>query len=108
MKQIKFVNENGNVAAKVRNALRDSVMGAIKEDMTKRGFAVSTSADGEVTVYIADNAKDGEPIYAFIGATVSMRDPAVKTAKSKSKSKKKATADEPMPDIFATEDEGAN
>lgn len=105
MKQYNFVNENGNVAAKVREALKKSIMGAVKEDMQKRGFACSTSADGEVAVYIADNAKDGEPIYAFIGTVVSMRDPAVKTAKSKSKSKKKNTEEAPLPDLFATEGE---
>ena len=99
MKQYNFVNENGNVAAKVRDALKKSIIGAVKEDMEKRGFATSISADGEVAVYIADNAKDGEPIYAFIGAVVSMRDPAVKTAKSKTK-KKKATENEPLPDLF--------
>lgn len=101
MKKYNFINENGNVAAKVRNALKESIVGAVKANMEKLGFATSISADGEVAVYIADNAKDNEPIYAFIGTTISMRDPAVKTAKSKTKSKKKVTADEPLPDLFA-------
>ena len=99
MKSYKFINEKGNVSAKVRNTLKESIVKAVQADMTAKGFATAISADGEVAVYIADNASNGEPIYAFIGATISMRDPAVKTAKSKS-TKKKAVEDEPMPNLF--------
>lgn len=107
MKNVRLINENGNVSAKVRANLKTSMVTALMNDTkTKYGFASSMSADGDIAMYIADDAKTGEPIYAFISVTISMRDPAVKTAKSKTKSKKKATKDEPMPDIFASADEG--
>ena len=101
MKSYKFVNENGNVSVKVRNALKDMVTAEVKKFMESKGFATSISADGEVAVYIANDAESGEPIYAFLGNTISMRDPAVKTAKSKPKGKKKDSVDEPMVDLFA-------
>lgn len=107
MKSYKFMNEAGNVSVKVRNALKEMMTKEVQKVMESKGFATSISADGEVAVYIANDAKSGEPIYAFIGNTISMRDPAVKTAKSKTKTKKKDTADEPMVDLFesAAEDD---
>lgn len=104
-KLVKLINEKGNVAAKVREKLKNDFMNAIGSDMCARGMSSSISADKDLAVYIADDATNGEPIYAFVSVTISQRDPAVKTAKSKTaKSKSKAKAEVELPDLFATDE----
>ena len=106
-KIVRLINENGNVAAKVRERLKGNFMNAVATAMSGYGMSSSTSADKDLAVYIADDATNGNPIYAYVSVTISQRDPAVKTAKSKTKSKKskaKPVEDE-LPDLFAKTDE---
>lgn len=104
-KLVRLINENGNVSAKVRERLKGNFMTAVANAMSEYGMSSETSADKDLAIYIADDATNGKPIYAFVSVTISQRDPAIKTAKSKtSKGKSKAKAEIELPDLFATTD----
>lgn len=101
---INFINENGNVSAKVREKLKGQTMTAIEKAMAKCNLSTSVNADKGLSIYLGDDKTNGEPIYAHISVVISQHDPAVKTAKSKTKTKKKVE-DAPLPNLFG-EDEG--
>lgn len=106
-KLVRLINENGNVAAKVRERLKNNFMEAVGTAMSDYGMSSEISADKDLAVHIADDATNGNPIYAYVSVTISQRNPAVKTAKSKTKSKSKAKTEVNLPDLFVTdEDEG--
>ena len=104
MATINFINENGNVSAKVREKLKGQTMTAIEKAMAKCNLSTSVNADKGLSIYLGDDKTNGEPIYAHISVVISQHDPAVKTAKSKTKTKKKVE-DTPLPNLFG-EDEG--
>lgn len=110
MAVISFINEKGNVAAKVRERLKGQAMSAITKSMSSCNLPIVENADKGISVMLGTDRTNGKPIYAHISVVVSQHDPAVKTAKSKSKTKTKTVSvDEPLPDIFgatADEDEG--
>ena len=111
-KLVRLLNENGNVSAKVRERLKNNCFDTIAKDMSEQyGMASKVSADKDLAIHIADDATNGEPIYAYVSITISQRDPDVKTAKSKtkSKSKSKTKTEDELPDLFtsANEDEEA-
>ena len=113
MAVIGFINEKGNVAAKVRERLKGQAMTAITKAMSSCNLPIVENADKGISVMLGTDRTNGKPIYAHISVVVSQHDPAVKTAKSKSKAKTKtAPVDEPLPDIFGAtvadedEDEG--
>ena len=98
---VKFTTEKG-VSAKVRTAMKSQVMAMLKGKVD----GLEPNADGGYSIYLADDATNGQPIYAHISVVVSQRGVDEKTSKSKTKTKKKSTADEPMPNLFADEVEG--
>ena len=111
-KLVRLLNENGNVSAKVRERLKNNCFDTIAKDMSEEyGMASKISADKDLAIHIADDATNGEPIYAYVSITISQRNPEVKTAKSKtkSKSKSKTKSEDELPDLFASasEDEEA-
>lgn len=108
-KLVRLINENGNVSAKVRERLKNGCFDTIAKDMSEQyGMSSTISADKDLAIHIADDATNGEPIYAYVSITISQRNPEVKTAKSKTKSKSKsksAKTEDELPDLFATEEE---
>lgn len=109
MAVISFINEKGNVAAKVRERLKGQAMTAIEKAMSSCNLPTEINADKGLSIKLGTDRTNGKPIYAHISVVISQHDPSVKTAKSKSKSKTKTkTEDEPLPDIFGAtaEDEG--
>ena len=110
-KLVRLLNENGNVSAKVRERLKNNCFDTIAKDMSEQyGMASKVSADKDLAIHIADDATNGEPIYAYVSITISQRNPDIKTAKSKTKSKSKsAKTEDELPDLFASasEDEEA-
>ena len=101
MAVIGFINEKGNVSAKVRERLKGQAMTAITKAMSSCNLPIVENADKGISVMLGTDRTNGKPIYAHISVVISQHDPAVKTAKSKSKAKTKtAPVDEPLPDIF--------
>ena len=105
-KLVRLINENGNVSAKVRERLNANVTAQVAKAMAEFGMTSEQSADKDLAIHIADDATNGNPIYAYVSISISQRDPSVKTAKSKVKSKSKSkTADIELPNLFADEEE---
>ena len=108
-KLVRLLNENWNVSAKVRERLKNNFFDTIAKDMSEQyGMSSKVSADKDLAIHIADDATNGEPIYAYVSITISQRNPDIKTAKSKTKSKSKSKAtksEDELPDLFATEEE---
>lgn len=100
MTTIQFTNEKGNVSATVRNYIKDSTIAKITEAFESAGLEAVINADKGLSIAVAKDAADGETVFVHIDFTVSKRDPAVKTAKSKVKAKTKAP-DVELPDLFA-------
>lgn len=99
MTTIKFTNEKGNVSAKARKHIKDSVIARISSAFESAGLEAVVNADGGLSIAVATNEADGAVIYTHLDFTVSTRDPATKTAKSKTKAKPKADEVE-LPDLF--------
>ena len=99
MTTIKFTNEKGNVSAKARKHIKDSVIAKISTAFETAGLEATINADGGLSLAVAADERTGETIFTHLDFVVSTRDPAVKTAKTKSKSKAK-TEDEVLPDLF--------
>ena len=107
-KLVRLLNENGNVSAKVRERLKNNCFDTIAKDMSEAyGMSSKVSADKDLAIHIADDATNGEPIYAYVSITISQRNPDIKTAKSKtkSKSKSKTKSEDELPDLFASASE---
>ena len=104
MTVISFINENGNVSAKVRERLKAQTMGAITKAMEKCNLSSIENADKGISIPLGVDRTNGETIYAHISVVISQHDPSVKTAKSKTKSKKKVE-EISLPDIFGDEGE---
>ena len=100
MTTIKFTNEKGNVSAKARKHIKDSVIARISSAFEAAGLEATVNADGGLSIAVATDEIDGSVIFTHLDFTVSTRDPAVKTAKSKSKAKPK-TDEVVLPDLFA-------
>lgn len=101
MAVIGFINEKGNVAAKVRERLKGQAMTAITKAMSSCNLPIVENADKGLSVMLGTDRTNGDPIYAHISVVVSQHDPSIKTAKSKTKTKTKTVAvDEVLPDIF--------
>ena len=106
---ITFINENGNVSAKVRERLKGQTIAAITKAMDKCNLETIANADKGISIPLGTDRSNGNPIYAHISVVISQHDPSVKTAKSKTKSKSKTkTVDEPLPDIFGANTEEAD
>ena len=102
MVSIKFTNEKGNVSVKARKHIKDSVMERITTAFAAAGLEAVVNADGGLSIAIAVDEVDGGTIFTHCDFSISKRDPAEKTSKSKSRGKSKAkTEDEPLPDLFA-------
>lgn len=97
---IAFINENGNVSAKVRERLKSQTMGAITKAMDKCNLETIANADKGLSIPLGTDKTNGNPIYAHISVVISQHNPAEKTAKSKSKTKKKVVDEVELPDIF--------
>lgn len=100
MTTIQFTNEKGNVSAKARKHIKDSVVAKIAQAFEAAGLESVVNADGGLSIAVAQDAATGNTIFTHLEFTVSTRDPAVKTAKSKKKTKAPVTEVE-LPDIFA-------
>ena len=99
MTTIQFTNEKGNVSAKARKHIKDSVVAKIAQAFEKAGLESVVNADGGLSIAVAKDAATNKTIFTHLEFTVSDRDPSVKTAKSKKKTKV-ATATEELPDLF--------
>ena len=97
---IQFTNEKGNVSAKARKHIKDSVVAKIAQAFEAAGLESVVNADGGLSIAVAVDAATGNTIFTHLDFTVSDRDPAVKTAKSKSKAKPKVD-EVVLPDLFA-------
>jgi hypothetical protein len=100
MTTIQFTNEKGNVSAKARKHIKDSVIAKIAQAFEAAGLESVVNADGGLSIAVAQDAGTGNTIFTHLAFTVSDRDPSIKTAKSKTKAKPK-TEDVELPDIFA-------
>ena len=100
MTTIQFTNEKGNVSAKARKHIKDSVIAKITSAFEAAGLESVVNADGGLSIAVAKDAADGSVIFTHLDFTVSTRDPAVKTVKSKKKTKTVAVNVE-LPDLFA-------
>lgn len=109
MTTIQFTNEKGNVSAKVREHIKNSTIAKITEAFESVGLESVINADKGLSIAVATDAADGKPVFVHIDFTVSKRDPATKTAKSKTKAKTKAPEVE-LPDLFeeSTDEEEAS
>ena len=101
MTTIQFTNEKGNVSAKARKHIKDSVIAKISEAFEAAGLEAVINADGGLSIAVASDT-DGATIFTHIDFTVSKRDPAVATAKTKKKAKAPVEA-EVLPDLFVVE-----
>lgn len=101
MTTIQFTNEKGNVSAKARKHIKDSVLAKIAQAFEAAGLEAVVNADGGLSIAVAADT-DGSTIFTHIDFTVSKRDPAVATAKTKKKAKAPVET-EVLPDLFADE-----
>lgn len=106
MATIAFINENGNVSAKVRERLKSQTMTAISKAMEKCNLEALTNADKGLSIPLGVDKTNGNPIYAHISVVISQHNPAEKTSKTKTKTKKKVADEVALPDIFGGVDEG--
>lgn len=97
---VKFTTEKG-VSAKVRAQMKAQVLAKYKEVVK----GAEPNACGGFSIYLADDATNGKPIYAHFSCVISQTDPMEKTIKSKSKTKKKTSDSAPLPDLFAEGEE---
>ena len=100
MTTIKFTNEKGNVSAKARKHIKDSVIAKISAAFEAAGLEATINADGGLSLAVAADETTGDTIFTHLDFVVSTRDPSVKTAKTKTKAKAK-TEDVELPDLFA-------
>lgn len=100
---IKFINENGKVAAKVRAQAKAQALTKVRGALA--GIGVEDNADGGFSIALAEDARTGKTVYAHFTCVVSDRDPSEQTSKTKTKSKTKKVADEVMPDLFAEDED---
>ena len=100
MTNIQFTNEKGNVSAKVREHIKASTVAKITEAFEAVGLEAVMNADKGLSIAVAKDIADGQTVFVHIDFTVSKRDPAVKTAKTKAKTKTKAPEVD-LPDLFA-------
>ena len=77
---VKFTTEKG-VSAKVRAQMKAQVLAKYKEVIK----GAEPNACGGFSIYLADDATNGKPIYAHFSCVISQTDPMEKTIKSKSK-----------------------
>ena len=97
-----FINEKGNVSAKVRNSLKKQVEDKLKNLAKDGGLAVEDNVNGGFSIPVGIDKSTNDTIYAHVALTVSVADPAVKVEKSgRSKAAKEETVEEVVPLIFA-------
>lgn len=99
MTTIKFINEKGNVSAKVREHVKASTIAKITEAFEAVGLVATVNADKGLSIAVAQDASTGETVFAHLDFTISTRDPSKATAKSKTKTKKAAPEIE-LPNLF--------
>ena len=99
MTTIQFTNAKGNVSAKVREHIKNSTIAKITEAFESVGLDAVINADKGLSIAVANDAADGNPVFVHIDFTISKRDPATQTAKTKTKAKTK-TAEVELPDLF--------
>jgi hypothetical protein len=104
MTTIQFTNEKGNVSAKARKHIKDSVIAKIVSAFEGAGLDAVINADGGLSIATAVNEADGAVIFTHLDFTVSTRNPDTKTAKSKKRTRT-VSNETVLPDLFATEDE---
>lgn len=102
MQKINWVNEKGNVSAKVRKAVADQTAEKIKSVLgADAAFAdLCDNVNGGISIPVAET-KDGETIYAHLTMTVSTADPSVKKEKKQKPKKAETKDEEEIGNIFA-------
>lgn len=99
MQKINWLNEKGNVSAKVRKAVADQTTAKLKSVLDSSVLSeYAENVNGGLDIHIADTLA-GEPIYAHISMTITTADPYVKKVK-KAKAEKPKTDDEVPTNIF--------
>lgn len=100
MVKVNWYNANGNVSAKVRDALRgqvsERIVSAIGRD--EKMSEVFVNANKGISIPIAETAQ-GELIYATLDLTITTADPTVKKVRKQS-AKKEEKAVEETPNLF--------
>ena len=100
MVNVRFFNENGNVAVKTRENLRKQVIAKVVEVLADAELnEVKVNANGGVSFAIASDTVKGETVWAHLDLTVSTKSPDVKTER-KRKAKAEAKAEDVVPSIF--------
>ena len=104
MVSVKWLNEKGNVAVKVRDGVRAQVKGKAFAILAEQFEGAVENANGGISVPVAVDEVSGETIYAHFDLTVSTKSPDSKTERKKTKA---ATTEEvSVPDLFGdSEDE---
>ena len=99
MQKINWLNEKGNVSAKVRKAVADQTTAKLKSVLDNSVLSeYAENVNGGLDIHIADTLA-GEPIYAHIAMTITTADPYAKKVK-KAKAEKPKADDEVPTNIF--------
>lgn len=95
MQKINWLNEKGNVSAKVRKAVSDQTTAKLKSVLDSSVLSeYAENVNGGIDIHIADTMA-GEPIYAHLALTITTADPYAKKVKKVKAEKPKA--DEEVP-----------
>ena len=88
MQKVNWVNEKGNVSAKVRKAVADQTADKIKSVLgADAAFAdLCDNVNGGISIPVAET-KSGETIYAHLTMTISTADPPIKKEKKQKQRK---------------------
>jgi hypothetical protein len=100
MKSVKYLNENGNVSSKVRDAVRAQVGAKLETALVNAFEDVTPNVNGGYAVPVAVDEKSGDTIYATVNFTLSMKNPTEKVERKKGEKKTAATAEVEVPDLF--------
>ena len=99
MQKINWLNEKGNVSAKVRKAVADQTTAKLKSVLDSSALnEYVENVNGGLDIHIADTLA-GEPIYAHIAMTITTASPYDKKVK-KTKAEKPKADDEVPTNIF--------
>lgn len=99
MKNLKWLNEKGNVSVKVRDNVRKQIKEKFAEMLLENFEESVPNANGGISVAIAIDETSGQTIYAHFDFTVNLKNPNEKVERKKA-DKKADKVEEIVPDLF--------
>ena len=99
MKNLKWLNEKGNVSVKVRDNVRKQIKEKFAEMLLENFEESVPNANGGISVAVAVDEVSGQTIYAHFDFTVNMKNPNEKTERKKGEKKEKVEEPE-VPSLF--------